>query len=166
VNTFEKVLGSVTEKMARVSMVAIVAVMVLVVSNIIKRLLGFMPIPGTFEVVELVASVILGMGIAYLTFLKGHVAVGLLVDRFSPRTQAVFDLGNSVISLGFTIWLTQALITYSMSSRGSGDVTAQLLIPIYPFCFAVSAALALMCVVLLRDLARAVMALSKKSEAT
>lgn len=164
--TFEKVLGLVTEKMSYISMVTIVACMILVVSNIVKRRLGFMPIPGTFEVVELMAAVILSMGVGYLTFVKGHVAVGLIVDRFRPQRQAIFDLVNSVLSLGFTIWLTQAMVKYSMSSKLSGDVTGHLQIPIHPFALAVAAALALMCLVLIRDLVRAVIIIGKEGKAT
>ena len=84
-NAFEKVLGFVAEKMAWIAMLAIVACMALVVTDVIRYQAIHKPIPGTHEVVELIASVILSMGIGYLTFVKGHVAVGLIVDRFRPR---------------------------------------------------------------------------------
>ena len=114
-NTFEKVLGFVAEKMAWIAMFAIVACMALVISDVVLYQAVHEPLPGTHEVVELIAAVILSMGIGYLTFVKGHVAVGILVDHFRPRVQAVFDLLTGVISLGFTIWLTQGMLEHGHS---------------------------------------------------
>jgi len=156
VNTFEKVLRSVTEKMAFVSMVAIVACMVFVVSDIIRYHAIDKPIPGTHEVVELIAAVILSMGIAYLTFVRGHVAVGLIVDRFRPRVQAAFDVVTSAIALGFTIWLTAAMVKMAILNFRYGWVTGALGIPRYPFMYLISAALALTCVVLITHVVKAV----------
>ena len=84
-NAFEKVVQFITEKMAWVSMVAVVGCVALVMSDVIRYNLFHEPIPGTHELVELIASVILSTSIAYVTFLKGHVSVDLLVDRLRPR---------------------------------------------------------------------------------
>ena len=88
-NAFEKVMRFITEKMAWIAMIAILACVALVVTDVIRYQAVGKPVPGTHEVVELIASVILSMGIGYLTFVKGHVAVGILVDTFRPRVQAV-----------------------------------------------------------------------------
>jgi TRAP-type mannitol/chloroaromatic compound transport system permease small subunit len=160
-NTFEKVLQSVTEKMATVAMVAIVACMLLVTSDVVKRAIVIVPIPGTFEMVELIAALVLSMGIGYLTFVKGHVSVGIIVDRFSPRTQAIFDLIGGAISLGFTAWLTSAMFAFATLTRIGGGVTGHLLIPLYPFIYLVAVALALTCVVFIRDIVKAVIGIRK-----
>ena len=155
--TFEKVLRSITEKMALGAQFGIVACMVLVVASVIKRSVVVSEIPGTFELVELIAAVILSMGIPYLTFVRGHVAVGVLVDRFRPRTQAIFDILTSLIALGFIGWLTHALFQYSIDRMRHGAVTGWLEIPLYPFCLLISVSLALTGVVLIRDLVGAVL---------
>jgi TRAP-type C4-dicarboxylate transport system permease small subunit len=164
VKTFEKVLQSVTEKMAMVAQVAIVACMGLVVVDVIKRAVVVGGVLGTSEIVQLISAVILSMGIGYLTFVKGHVAVGLIVDRFRPRTQAVFDVINSTIALGFIIWLTYAMLGYSVHKVRDGMVSGVLNIPIYPFCFVITVALALTCVVLIRDVLKAVSMLRRGGE--
>ena len=160
-NTFEKVLGFVAEKMAWIAMFAIVACMALVVTDVITYQAVHEPLPGTHEVVELIAAIILSMGIGYLTFVRGHVAVGILVDRFRPRVQAVFDLITGLISLGFTIWLTQGVFEMAIRNSRYGWVTGVLAIPRAPFMFLIALSLALSCVVLLRDVIRAVMVIRK-----
>lgn len=164
-NTFDKVLRHVTEKMSWGAMAAIVVVVGLVVSDIIKRSLGFAMIRGVPETVELIAAVILSMGIAYLTFVRGHVAVGLLVDRFRPRVQAVFVLVTSVIALAFAIFLTRGLFEFAMYNQRVGWVTGYLEIPRHPFIYLTAGSMALTCVVLIRDLLKAVISLRKGGEA-
>ncbi len=109
----------------------------------------------------MIASVILSMGIGFLTFLKGHVAVGILVDRFRPAVQAVFDLITGLIALGFTIWLTVGVVEMALRNYTYGWVTGVLEIPRYPFMFLISLSLALTCVVLFRDILKAVMVIRK-----
>jgi len=163
--TFEKVLGSVTEIMARVAQVAIAVCVVYVVSDIVKRSSVGIPFPGVVETVELIAAVILSMGIGYLTFVRGHVAVDVLVMRLRPRRQAIFDLVNGAISLGFTILLTRALIRFGILNQMNSWVTGSLGIPRHPFIYTVGAALALTCVVLIRDMVKAVIILKRGGEA-
>jgi TRAP-type C4-dicarboxylate transport system permease small subunit len=105
--------------------------------------------------------VILSMGIGYLTFVRGHVAVGILVDNFRPRVQAVYDLIGAVVSLGFTIWLTMGVYEMAMRNFRLGWVTGVLAIPRAPFMFLIALSLALTCVVLFRDLIQAVIVIRK-----
>jgi TRAP-type C4-dicarboxylate transport system permease small subunit len=161
VKTFDKVLGFVTEKMSYVASVAIVAVVALVVTDIVRRSLGLGLILGIVEVVELIAAVILSMGIGYLTFVKGHVAVGLLVERFRPRVQAVFELVTSAIALAFGSLLARGLFDFGMLNQRQGWVTGSLQIPRHPFIYVVGGSMALMGVVLVRDLVQAVIKLRK-----
>jgi TRAP-type C4-dicarboxylate transport system permease small subunit len=101
------------------------------------------------------------MGIGYLTFVRGHVSVGLLVDLFRPRVQAVFDLFNSVVSLIFTLWLTEGVFEMALRNLRYGWVTGVLEIPRAPFMFLIAVSLALTCMVLVRDSIRAVMGIRK-----
>lgn len=160
-NAFEKVVQFITEKMSWVSMVAIVGCVALVMADVVRYNLFHEPIPGTHELVELIASVILSTSIAYVTFVKGHVSVDILVDRFRPRTQAFFDLVNSIISLAFTAWLTVGVFIMAMRNLSYGWVTGVLQIPRAPFMFLIGAALGLTCLVLVMYAIRAVIELRK-----
>jgi TRAP-type C4-dicarboxylate transport system permease small subunit len=104
------------------------------------------------------------MGIGYLTFVRGHVAVGILVDRFQPRVQAVIDLLTGLIALGFTIWLTEGVVEMAIRNLRYGWVTGVLEIPRAPFMFLIAASLALTCMVLVRDVIKAVMAIRNGGE--
>ena len=165
-NTLEKVVRFVTEKVAYGGMVAILVCVGLVISNIVKRSLGFGLVTGTPELVELLAALILSLGIGYLTFVKGHVAVGLIVDRFAPRKRAAFDVVTYAISLGFTILLAWGMFQLARYNQRAGLHTGVLEIPIYHFIYVVAGSLAVTCVVLAKDLAKAVVTVAKGSEPT
>ncbi|MFX1555541.1 MAG: TRAP transporter small permease subunit [Promethearchaeota archaeon] len=163
---FEKMMRSITDKAAYGGMVAVVACVGLVVADIVKRSIGFGLIPGVIEVVEFISALILSLGIGYLTFVKGHVAVGILVDRFRPRTQAVFDIINYTISFVITGLLTWAMFTFARYTQRAGYITSVLTIPFHPFVYIVAGSLALTCVVLAKDLAKSVITVIKGREVT
>ena len=160
-NAFEKAVQFTTEKMAWVSMVAVVGCVALVMTDVIRYNLMHEPIPGAHELVELIASVIMSTSIAYVTFVKGHVSVDILVDRFRPRTQAFFDLVNSIIALTFTAWLTVGVFIMAMRNLSYGWVTGVLQIPRAPFMFLIGATLGLTCLVLVMYAIKAVIELRK-----
>jgi TRAP-type C4-dicarboxylate transport system permease small subunit len=159
--TFEKVLQSVTEKMAMVAMVAIVACVALVVGDIFKRTATAISIPGVPEIVELISAVILSMGIAYLTFVRGHVSVGVIVERFRPRTQAIFDIITYAIASAFAILLTWGAFEFGLFNQRAGWVTGHLKIPLAPFVYLIGVALALTSVVLIKEVVKAVITARK-----
>ncbi|MGB6873191.1 MAG: TRAP transporter small permease [Dehalococcoidia bacterium] len=165
-NKFEKLLGSVTGKVAYGAIVALVVCVGLVVANVVKRSLGLGLISGTNELVTLLAACILGLGIPYLTSVKGHVAVGILVDRLAPRKQAVFDVVTYAISIAIGILITRALVELGQYNQASGWHTGVLRVPFYYFVYMLAGSLALTCVVLIKDLARVVINVVKGSKAT
>ena len=165
-NKFEKLVGSVTGKVAYCAIVALVVCVGLVVANVAKRGLGLGLISGTNELVTLLAACILGLGIPYLTFVKGHVAVGVLVDRLAPRKQAVFDVVIYAISVAIGILITWALVKLGQYNQASGWHTGVLRVPFYYFVYMLAGSLALTCVVLVKDLAKSVITVVKWSKAT
>jgi TRAP-type C4-dicarboxylate transport system permease small subunit len=166
VKRFENVLRSITEKVAYAAMVALVGCTGLVVAHVIRRAVGRGLITGTNELVTLLAGCILSLGIPYLTFVKGHVAVGILVDRLAPRKQAGFDVAVYAISLGITVFATWAMVKLGLRIREWGWNSGVLQIPLFYFNYMMAGSLALTCVVLAKDLAKAVITIVKKGKVT
>jgi TRAP-type C4-dicarboxylate transport system permease small subunit len=72
-----------------VASVALSIMILFVVSNVLSRFFFKKPLPGTIEVIELVAVVIVFFSVAYTESKRGHIYVELLVSRLSRRVQAV-----------------------------------------------------------------------------
>ena len=119
------------------SIIAAVIILVMMVINIIDvggRYFFNNPLLGSYELISLLMIGASAFGLAYCEIGKQHIKVGALVDRFTPRTQAVLDILAYLISL-----VVYSLISWQMFIRmadyfthGETDFSAELGIPFGP----------------------------------
>jgi TRAP-type C4-dicarboxylate transport system permease small subunit len=110
-----------------------------VVGNILSRFLFKKPLPGTIEVIELVAVVIVFFSVAYTESKRAHIYVELVVSKFSRSTQAV---------LASMMYFFAAVFFAAMGWRGGVLAWSYLVpriretyvlsIPIAPFLFVIA----------------------------
>lgn len=148
---FDRFVRFLTYWTAQLGEIFLAASMIIIVLNILSRLI-WKPVPGTVEIVEICGAIMLAMGIAYCAFLKGHIQVDVLVDRFSPRVQAIFDFLTNSIAFVFTFYLARETFVFATRMMNRGYVTAHLLLPIYPSIFLVAFGFFMLTLVLLRNL--------------
>lgn len=130
--------------------VAVIIMMLLSTADVVLRLFG-RPIPGTYELVGFLGTVVVAFALAFTSMEKGHIAVELLVERLPQRTQLAIDaLGNLLGALLFGLIAHQAVI-YALDIRKSGEVSLTLQLPPYPFIFGIAAGCALLCLLLIAD---------------
>ncbi len=160
-------LEGIVEKLARwtsqLGQIALVAVMLLIVTNVVVRI-PWKPLPGTVEIVELLGAILLGLGIAYCQQMKSHIFVSVLVDRFSPRTQALIDTLTGILALLVNSLLARQIFLYGSRMMTRGYSTGHLEIPLYPFIYLVSFGFFILSLVLLKDLLKSVTLLVKGKE--
>jgi TRAP-type C4-dicarboxylate transport system permease small subunit len=127
----------------------------LVCVNIVLRRV-WRPILGTYEIVEFLAAVVISFSLAHCAVQKGHVAVGMLVERFSKRTQAIIDIITEIVSISIFALVAWVSFTYATSKWQSGEVSLTLRMPFYPFIYAVCLGCVMMCLVLFVDLLKSI----------
>jgi len=134
-----------------ISGVALVAIVFLVTTDVILRGSLNMPIRGSYELSQLMMVFVASFAFAYAQVYRRHIAIPILVMRFSQRKQAVLEC---------TAWLMgcvlYGLVAYYSAIHGfelweSGYTTLALLIPMGPFHFVVTAGCALFSAVLLAN---------------
>ena len=94
--------------------------MLLTVADIVGRRAFNQPVYGALEVSE---------------FMRGHVTIGLFIDRLGARVQNIID---SIVYLLFLLtfcWLTVHLGKYATEVLGHNVVSGSLEIPKYPFIY-------------------------------
>ncbi len=151
---FERFVHKLTFRTAQAAQVAMVLAMSIIVANIILRIL-WKPLGGTVEIVEMTGAILLALGVAYTAMTKGHIMVGVLVDRFPLRIQGIVDLLITGISLFFSLILARELFFFAISMMEKGFVTGHLKIPLAPAIFIVSFGFIMLALVLLLDLVKA-----------
>ena len=117
--------------------VFLVAMILLTSANIFMRILK-LPISGTFELMGYFGAVATAFSLANTENLKGHIAVDILINAFSEKTQLFLKSLNNLI-LGFLfVFATNNLFIKTKTLQMSGELTETLRIIYYPFTFMVA----------------------------
>lgn len=140
---------------------ALVLVMLVIVANILMRI-WWKPLPGSYELVEIMGAVILSMGAAYCAIARGHVTVSLLLDKLSRKKQSAVDIFTSFISFIFISAIGWGLLKYAKMTYVRGLETSTLSIPLYPVYFLVAAGLIMLAITALLQLIKSITFLINK----
>ena len=96
--------------------------MFLTCADIILRLFR-RPILGTYEIVGFLGAIVAGFALAQTTIERGHVAVQVVVTRFSPQIQKIIYLITHVLSIFLFALLAWECVQYGNDFRASGEVS-------------------------------------------
>lgn len=150
-----KLLSNVVRALSRfmysIAGVALTAMMLLTVADVILRFLG-RPIVGTYEVVGLLGAVVIGFAIPQTSRLKGHVLMDFLTDRLPHRAQAVLQVATRILAcalfviIGWNIWLL------GDGYRQTGEVTLTIQLPLYPVAYGIAVCCFIQCLVLIMEI--------------
>jgi TRAP-type C4-dicarboxylate transport system permease small subunit len=155
-------ISSLSRALNIVGVSTLMIVMILTVADVSLRYLVNHPIAGTFELTEFLLVILASFGFAYTALQNGHVTVDLVIERFSPKIQAVIDTITSLISIGVFVTVTWASILYARSEWKAKAVSTILLLPRFPFILVVAVGCAVLCLALLVNLLNSVNKVVKK----
>jgi TRAP-type C4-dicarboxylate transport system permease small subunit len=96
-----RLLNQVSRGVSILAIASLLAMMLLTVSDVFMRKVLTNPIVGSVELTEYLIVVAGFLGVAWCTFKRGHLKVGVIVDRMSPRVQAITD--SITLFLGMTV---------------------------------------------------------------
>lgn len=156
---FFRFLEKVSHVLNRVLMGAagffVAAMIVLTCANICFRLL-WVPVSGTFELMGYFGAVATALALGFTQIKRGHIAVDIVVRRFSKNVRMLLAGINSLVCMAFFGVVTWQIAEYAVTLSRTGEVTETLRIVYYPFTFAVALGFGVLCLVLLVDFLRAV----------
>ncbi len=107
------------------------------------------PIAGAFELVEYMMAIVIPFCIVYCAHEKGHVAVELILGRFSHGVQKVVDATTTFITMLFAAIIAWQNFLYIREVYDTGLTSSVLLIPAYPFVIPVAVGIGAFALILL-----------------
>lgn len=122
----------------------------------------YRPIEGTYEIVGFLAAIMISLAMAYTQVERGHIAIEILVSRLAKRTQATIDAINWFISIILFALITWRLCVYAADLRHTGQLSATLWWPLYPFVYVVALGSAGLCLVLFVDFYKSLLQVIRK----
>jgi len=148
---FVKAMTLASRLMCAVAVVALVAMMVLTLADVVLRAFG-RPIPGTYELVGILGAIIIGFSIPYTTMSKGHVIMDFLTGSLSGPARTVLHVFTRALAIAFFIIAGWNLCLLGHGYSRAGEVTLTLKLPLYPIFFVVAFCCFVECLMLVVEL--------------
>lgn len=119
-------------------------------ANIFLRLV-WKPISGTFELMGYFGAIVTAFALGYAQIKRTHIAVDILVIRFSKKTQKILNSINYFICMVFFAIVSWQIVKYATTLCRTGEVTETLGVIYYPFTYGVALGCALLSLVFFTD---------------
>lgn len=126
------------------------AMVILACANIFFRFV-WVPVRGTFELMGYFGAVVTALALGFTQSKGGHIAVDILVLKFSPKARRILLGANNLICLAFFALVAFQVSRYARNLWVTGEVTETLGIIYYPFTYGVAAGCAALCLVFIID---------------
>ena len=137
-NAVFKLVQSLTRFTKWIALAIMGFMMLFITTAVIGRAFGH-PILGDVELVQIAMVVLIMFGLAYSQAKDSHVAIGLLVDRLSPRVQGILDVFGFVLTMVICITIGWVYIGVGLKNMLGSVLTTDLVgIPYYPFNFIIA----------------------------
>ncbi len=133
-----------------VACAAVIAMMLLSTADVVLRMFG-KPIPGTYELIGFLGTIIVSFALAFTSMEKGHIAVEILVEKLPQRAQFAIETFTNLVSFLVFGLITHQAFIYALDIKKSGEVSLTLQMPIYPFIFGMTVGFGLLCLLLIAD---------------
>lgn len=133
--------------------IALALMILLTNANILSRVI-WLPIRGTFELMGFMGALVTAFALGYTQRRHGHVAVDVLVNTFSKKTQQVLNTFNNAICMFFFALVAWQVGKTAAILQACGEVTETLRIIYYPFTYGVAAGFFVLSLVFLADFVR------------
>lgn len=146
----QKISDTLNQALAWIAGSVLLAMILLTCANIFMRRV-WTPLLGTFELMGYFGAIVTAFALGYTQIKKGHIAVDVLVLRFSEKTQAFLKGINNFICMVFFALVAWQIARYATTLLNTGEVTETLKIIYYPFTYGVALGCALFSMIFLTD---------------
>lgn len=152
---WDRISRAVNNLLVFIGGVFLIAMIGLTCANIFLRIF-WMPIRGTYELMGFMGAVVASSALGYTQIKRGHIAVTILVNRFSKRTQKIVCGANHAICMIFFSLAAWKISEKASIVKNTGEVTETLRIAYHPFIYGVAAGCAVLALIFFTDLLRIV----------
>jgi len=154
-----RLLQALTSLSARLGMCLLIAAVLATTADVLARKLAGFTYAGTIDVVQLLVLAAAYLAIPHAFMIQSHVAVGILVDRFGVRGQALSSLLGAVLGMLLLASFAWFGAQQALMQIDYGDASQTVGIPMVWFWLPLLYGCALSALVCLRSSVRATQAL-------
>ncbi len=145
---FAKTLNKCSEVLKMLGALALTAMMLLTVVDVIGRFFKH-PIFGSVELVGFLSVIVVAAALPYTYKKDGHVGVEILVRLLPEKAQVLTDIFTRSLSLILFCIITWQMFLYAGDMRETGEVSMNLEFPIYYIIYALAVGILIFSVTIL-----------------
>ena len=158
-----QVLNKISDVLKLIGAVALTAMMMLTVVDVIGRFFKS-PIFGSVELVGFLATIVVAAALPYTYKMGGHVGVEILVRLLPDKTQIWVDLFTRMLTLVLFVLITWQMFLYAEDIQHTGEVSMNLQFPIYYIVYLLSFTLLIFTATIVEMIFQDILKLRKLSE--
>ncbi|MFH0784498.1 MAG: TRAP transporter small permease [Pseudomonadota bacterium] len=145
--SFEKLLLFLSDKLKIVGAVALFGMALLTCADVVGRLFDH-PIFGSIELVSFMGVLAVAMALPVTQLGRGHIGVELFVDKLPRKGRLFFEMCTETASLALFIIISWRMFLFSFKLRASGEVSMNLHLPEYAIVFILACCCVVLCLVI------------------
>jgi len=145
-----------------IASIVLFLMMFLTVTDVFLRKVFAKSILGTVEITEFMMLIIVFFALAQAEIEDKHVKVHLIVSRLKEKNQHLINMFTQIFCFILFIIAMLSAISYAFKMKASGEVSQDLWIPLYPFIYVVVVGCAIVSIVLLVKLLKAMRKVVKR----
>lgn len=149
--SFENIVTFATRWLNWIAAAGVVSAMIIVCINVIGRAFFQSPLKGTVDITGLLGAFIIAGAIPYTQVLKGHIRIGLLVERLPYRVRYITESLIHLIGFALFAVISWQTILFSRSTFEIGELSEVMKIPLGPVAAFVAVGCIALALVLLID---------------
>lgn len=161
INAMDKIVSPLNFISGKFASLILFAMMMLTFSDVAGRFFA-RPIHGTHELTYLGLAIMIFISLGFTQEAKGHISVGVLIEKLPVRGQAIVDAISYVFML--IILTLMAWQTYEFAIRKLDSVTGDLNLPVSTFMFISVVGISIFALTVLLDLLKSVQKVVEKDE--
>lgn len=110
---------------------ALAAMVLLTVADVLRSNLAHRPIIGTFDLVEALLVLIVFFGVPQIFFVEGNITVDVIDHLIGKRAIAFLRMTGGILSFAYLALLWSHMFAPAMDALHFGDVTSDLGMPVF-----------------------------------
>jgi TRAP-type C4-dicarboxylate transport system permease small subunit len=142
--------------------IALMAMMVIVVSNCLGRAFFRTPIWGTIEIAGLAGVIVVAAAVGFAEWEHRHIVVDVVTNRLTPRIRAIADIFTLFLSLGAIGFMLWAIFNDALNALEIREITLTTGVITAPFKFTWAIGIIILFLFLLQHLVEALRKGEKK----
>lgn len=130
---------------------ALAFMLILTLSEVILRALG-KPIVGSYELISFTGGIVIGFAIPYTSWVKGHVYVDFLVNKFPKAKKGIINIATRCFGIILFLFIAWNFVSMGLDLYTNREVSMTLRLPFYPVAFGIGVSCFIQCLILFSDI--------------